>query len=62
MSKNKIKKYPSSRDKKKLETIIKIIILLLLLMLSVLYFILKVVYETGPFTITLDEQLTKKVD
>jgi len=60
MSKNKIKKYPSSRDKKKLETIIKIIILLLLLMLSVLYFILKVVYETGPFTITLEEQLTKK--
>lgn len=60
MSKNKIKKYPSSRDKKKLETVIKIIILVLLLMLSVLYFILKVVYETGPFTITLDEQLTKK--
>lgn len=60
MSKNEIKKYPSSNDRKRLKTILKIIILILLLILSVLYFVLKIVYETGPFTITLDEQLTRK--
>lgn len=60
MSKENRKKYPSSKDKKRVETIMKIIILTLLLILSVLYFMLKIVYEAGPFTITLDEQLTRK--
>lgn len=60
MSKENRKKYPSSRDKKRVETIMKIIILTLLLFLSVLYFMLKIVYEAGPFTITLDEQLTRR--
>ena len=60
MKKNKIKKFPSSNDKKKVELVIKIIILTLLLILSILYFILKIIYEAGPFTITLDEQLTRK--
>ena len=47
-------------NRKKFENIIKLILLILLLMLGILYFILSVIYEAGPFTITLDEQLTRK--
>jgi len=39
---------------------LKIVLLLGVLIMLVIYFLLKVVYETGPFTITLDENLSKK--
>ena len=40
--------------------ILKITILLILLFLIILYFILRVVYELGDFTVSLDPQLEKK--
>jgi len=60
MIKNKRKKIQSSNEKKKIEIAIKVIILILLLILSVMYFILKIIYDVGYFTITLDEQLTRQ--
>lgn len=41
--------------------ILKITILLILLFLIILYFILRVVYELGDFTVSLDPQLEEKV-
>jgi len=53
------KKIQSSKEKKKIQTTIKLIILILLLILSIVYVILKIIYDVGVFTITLDEELTR---
>lgn len=54
------KKIQSSKEKKRIQTTIKLIILILLLILSIVYVILKVIYDVGVFTIMLDEDLTRK--
>ena len=48
------------REREKKIKVIKIGILIMLLFLITLYFILRVTYETGNFTITLDENFSKK--
>ena len=44
----------------KIKKHIKILLLILLTLLIAVYFVLKVIYETGEFTITLDENLYRK--
>lgn len=60
MKKEKQIKYKVKNERKKIEKFLKIILLSMLLFLGILYFILAIIYEAGPFTITLDENLTKK--
>lgn len=62
-NKNKAKITLDSEKVKKREQrikILKITILLILLFLIILYFILRVVYELGDFTVSLDPQLEEK--
>lgn len=62
-NKNKSKITLDSEKVKKREQkikILKITILLILLFLIILYFILRVVYELGDFTVSLDPQLEEK--
>lgn len=59
MEKNITKKLTSNKDKRKLEKITKIVLLVSLLVLGVLYFLLKLVYESGPFTVVLSEDLAR---
>jgi len=57
MKEKKAKRIKINKNKGKLEKKIKIMLLVLLLALGVLYLLLSVVYESGPFTVTLDESL-----
>lgn len=62
-NKNKAKITLDSEKVKKREQkikILKITILLILLFLIILYFILRIVYELGDFTVSLDPQLEEK--
>ena len=60
MKKEQKMKYKVKKERKKLEKLLKIILLVLILFLGIIYFVLTIIYEAGPFTITLDENLTKK--
>ena len=60
MKKKKEEKFHTSHENKKIQKILKIILLILLLALGIIYFMLKVIYESGPFTVSLDENLTRK--
>lgn len=59
-AKEKKIKYKINNEKKKFEKILKIIVLSTVFLLAITYFVLSIIYEAGPFTITLDENLTKK--
>lgn len=59
MKKKKNKRFITSDERKKMRKVVTTILLSMLLVLGVLYFILKIIYESGPFTVTLDEKLTK---
>lgn len=48
------------RDRENKIKIIKIGLLLLLLFLLIVYFLLRIVYETGNFTVSLDENFSQK--
>ena len=60
MDKNITKKLTAkNEDKRKFEKVLKILLLVALLVLGVVYFLLKVTYETGPFTVMLSDELSR---